>query len=77
MAHRRLEGLRARRRPVDVEDLIQRIIVASGNDACVVVAESVAHAGRFVDMMNKRARELGLRNSHFVNPTGCPTLRVS
>ena len=56
-----------------VEDLIQRIIVASGNDACVVVAESLGGTlDGFVDMMNKRAKELGLRSSHFVNPDGLP-----
>jgi D-alanyl-D-alanine carboxypeptidase (penicillin-binding protein 5/6) len=56
-----------------VEDLINRIIVVSGNDACVVVAESLGGTvDGFVDIMNKRAKELGLNASHFVNPDGLP-----
>jgi D-alanyl-D-alanine carboxypeptidase len=56
-----------------VEDLINRIIVVSGNDACVVVAEALGGSQEgFVDMMNKRAKEIGLTGSHFVNPDGLP-----
>ncbi len=56
-----------------VEDLIQRIIVVSANDACVVVAESLGGtAENFVAMMNTRAKQLGLAQSHFVNPNGLP-----
>lgn len=56
-----------------VEDLINRIIVVSGNDACVVVAESLGGSlDGFVGMMNKRAKEIGLTGSHFVNPDGLP-----
>jgi D-alanyl-D-alanine carboxypeptidase (penicillin-binding protein 5/6) len=56
-----------------VEDLINRIIVVSGNDACVVVAESLGGSLEgFVDLMNKRAKEIGLTGSHFVNPDGLP-----
>lgn len=56
-----------------VEDLIQRIIVVSGNDACVVVAEALGGTTEnFVSMMNARARKLGLTQSHFVNPNGLP-----
>jgi D-alanyl-D-alanine carboxypeptidase (penicillin-binding protein 5/6) len=56
-----------------VDDLIQRIIVVSANDACVVVAEALGGtADNFVTMMNKRAKELGLGQSHFVNPNGLP-----
>jgi len=56
-----------------VEDLINRIIVVSGNDACVVVAESLGGSlPGFVDLMNKRAKEIGLTGSHFVNPDGLP-----
>src|ERR1700742_1097500 len=58
---------------LSVEDLIQRIIVVSGNDACVVVAEGLGGTTQnFVAMMNKRAKELGLNQSHFVNPNGLP-----
>jgi D-alanyl-D-alanine carboxypeptidase (penicillin-binding protein 5/6) len=56
-----------------VEDLIQRIIVVSGNDACVVVAEALGGTtANFVTMMNARAKQLGLTQSHFVNPNGLP-----
>jgi D-alanyl-D-alanine carboxypeptidase (penicillin-binding protein 5/6) len=56
-----------------VEDLIQRIIVVSGNDACVVVAEALGGtAANFATMMNARAKQLGLTQSHFVNPDGLP-----
>jgi D-alanyl-D-alanine carboxypeptidase (penicillin-binding protein 5/6) len=56
-----------------VEDLIQRIIVVSGNDACIVVAEALGGTTQnFVAMMNARAKQLGLNQSHFVNPDGLP-----
>ena len=56
-----------------IEDLIHRIIVASGNDACVVVAEGLGGTvENFVAMMNGRAKQLGLAQSHFVNPDGLP-----
>jgi serine-type D-Ala-D-Ala carboxypeptidase (penicillin-binding protein 5/6) len=56
-----------------VDDLIQRIVVVSGNDACVVVAEALGGTTQnFVKMMNDRARKLGLSQSHFVNPNGLP-----
>ena len=56
---------------VSVRDLLRGIIIQSGNDACVVAAEALAgsEAG-FVEMMNAKAVELGLTNSHFANPTG-------
>lgn len=58
---------------VPVEDLIRGIIIQSGNDACVVVAEALGGTvDGFVDMMNKRAKQLGLKQSHFVNPDGLP-----
>jgi D-alanyl-D-alanine carboxypeptidase (penicillin-binding protein 5/6) len=58
---------------IPVEDLIRGIIVDSGNDACIVVAEGIGGTVEgFVDMMNKRARQLGLDQSHFVNPDGLP-----
>ena len=58
---------------IPVQDLIRGIIIQSGNDACIVVAESVGGTVEgFVDLMNKRARELGLAQSHFVNPDGLP-----
>ncbi len=58
---------------VKVEDLLRGIIVQSGNDACIVAAENVAGSEEdFVELMNKRAPELGLKNSHFANSTGLP-----
>jgi D-alanyl-D-alanine carboxypeptidase (penicillin-binding protein 5/6) len=58
---------------ISVENLIRGIIIQSGNDACVVVAEGVGGTVEgFVDLMNKRAKELGLKQSTFVNPDGLP-----
>ena len=58
---------------IPVEDLIRGIIIQSGNDACVVVAESLGGTLEgFVDLMNKRAKQLGLAQSTFVNPDGLP-----
>ena len=58
---------------IAVEDLIRGIIIQSGNDACVVVAESMGGTVEgFVELMNKRAKELGLTQSNFVNPDGLP-----
>jgi D-alanyl-D-alanine carboxypeptidase (penicillin-binding protein 5/6) len=58
---------------IAVEDLIRGIIIQSGNDACVVVAEGLGGSLEgFVELMNKRAKELGLSQSHFVNPDGLP-----
>jgi serine-type D-Ala-D-Ala carboxypeptidase (penicillin-binding protein 5/6) len=58
---------------IAVEDLIRGIITQSGNDACVVVAESIGGTVEgFVDLMNKRAKQLGLAQSTFVNPDGLP-----
>jgi len=58
---------------IAVEDLIRGIIIQSGNDACVVVAEGLGGTLEgFVDIMNKRAKEIGLQQSTFVNPDGLP-----
>ncbi|EKE45409.1 Serine-type D-Ala-D-Ala carboxypeptidase [Oceaniovalibus guishaninsula JLT2003] len=64
--------LNERDRPT-VEELIQGIVVMSGNDACVVVAEGLAGSEEaFARMMNQRAADLGMNDSHFVNSTGWP-----
>jgi serine-type D-Ala-D-Ala carboxypeptidase (penicillin-binding protein 5/6) len=56
---------------IAVEDLIRGIVVQSGNDACLVVAEGLAGSeAAFADQMNKKAAELGLAHSHFTNPHG-------
>jgi D-alanyl-D-alanine carboxypeptidase (penicillin-binding protein 5/6) len=58
---------------IPVETLIRGIIIASANDMCVVVAESLGGSVEaFADMMNARAKQLGLMQSHFVNPDGLP-----
>ena len=54
-----------------VEDMIKSIAVASANDAAVAMAEFIAGSEEaFVDKMNEKAKELGMTNTHFVNPTG-------
>jgi D-alanyl-D-alanine carboxypeptidase (penicillin-binding protein 5/6) len=58
---------------IAVEDLIRGIIVQSGNDACVVVAEGLAGSEEsFAERMNKKGAEIGLKNSHFINASGLP-----
>jgi serine-type D-Ala-D-Ala carboxypeptidase (penicillin-binding protein 5/6) len=60
-------------RPVTVEELVKGMIVQSGNDACVALAEAIAGSEDvFAQMMNREAQRLGMRNSHFVNSTGLP-----
>jgi D-alanyl-D-alanine carboxypeptidase (penicillin-binding protein 5/6) len=56
---------------LSVRDLLTGLLVASGNDAAVTLADGVAGSqAAFVQMMNTRARELGLRHTHFANPHG-------
>ena len=56
-----------------LDDLLKGIIIQSGNDATIVVAEGVAGSVEgFAEMMNREASELGLANSHFTNPHGLP-----
>ncbi len=58
---------------VKVEDLLRGIIIQSGNDACVAVAEGLAGSEEnFAKMMNAKAAELGLKGSHFMNSNGWP-----
>jgi D-alanyl-D-alanine carboxypeptidase (penicillin-binding protein 5/6) len=58
---------------VKVEDLLRGMIVQSGNDACVVLAEGVSGSEEeFARAMNAKAKEIGLTNSNFVNSTGLP-----
>jgi serine-type D-Ala-D-Ala carboxypeptidase (penicillin-binding protein 5/6) len=58
---------------VKVEDLIRGVIVQSGNDACVVFAEAISGSEeQFAELMNQKAKELGLTNSKFTNSTGWP-----
>lgn len=54
-----------------VHDLLKSVAIASGNDAVVALAEKVGGSvGGFVDMINKRLKELGATNTNFVNPHG-------
>ena len=58
---------------VPVEDLLKGIIVDSGNDACVAMAEHVGGSeNAFTDIMNQQAQNLGMKNSHFTDSTGLP-----
>ncbi|CAM4447104.1 MAG: D-alanyl-D-alanine carboxypeptidase DacC [Legionella sp.] len=58
---------------VPVEDLLKGIIVDSGNDACVAMAEHVGGTeNSFTDLMNQQAQNLGMKNSHFTDSTGLP-----
>jgi D-alanyl-D-alanine carboxypeptidase (penicillin-binding protein 5/6) len=56
-----------------VEQMLKGIAIGSGNDASVAMAEKIAGSTEeFVNMMNKKLDELGLKNTHFKNPTGLP-----
>jgi len=58
---------------VSVDDLLHGIIIQSGNDASVAMAEHIAGSEEaFADMMNSTAQRLGMSNTHFVNATGLP-----
>ena len=58
---------------VKVEDLIHGVIVQSGNDACIVFAEAIAGSEeQFAELMNAKAKQLGLTHSFFKNCTGWP-----
>lgn len=57
----------------DVNTLLKGIAVASANDGCVAMAEHIAGSVEgFVDMMNKKAQELGMKDTHFANTNGLP-----
>jgi D-alanyl-D-alanine carboxypeptidase (penicillin-binding protein 5/6) len=58
---------------VTIQDLLNGIIVASGNDACVAIAEFVAGSeDSFTGLMNQTAEHLGMKNSHFTDANGLP-----
>ena len=58
---------------VSVEDLLRGVIVQSGNDACIVLAETISGSEpAFSDLMTDKARQMGLTNSTFRNSTGWP-----
>ena len=58
---------------VAVRDLVRGVVVQQANDGCIVLAEGLAGSeSAFAEMMNQRARALGMTGSHFVNATGLP-----
>jgi D-alanyl-D-alanine carboxypeptidase (penicillin-binding protein 5/6) len=58
---------------IKIDDLLRGMIVQSGNDACIVLAEGLAGStAAFVDQMNEKAKEIGLKDSHFANVDGLP-----
>lgn len=61
------------KKPVTVDQLIHGMIIQSGNDACITLAEAIAGSEEtFAQMMNQQAQRLGMANTHFVNSTGLP-----
>lgn len=57
-----------------VDELLKATVIASANDACVALGEAIAGSEEgFVSLMNARAKELGMTNTHFVNATGLDT----
>jgi D-alanyl-D-alanine carboxypeptidase (penicillin-binding protein 5/6) len=60
-------------KPARVEDLLRGMIIQSGNDACIVLAEAIAGSEEgFASMMNQMAKRLGMTGTHFMNSTGLP-----
>jgi D-alanyl-D-alanine carboxypeptidase (penicillin-binding protein 5/6) len=58
---------------VRIIDLLHGVIIQSGNDACITLAEGIAgNEANFATMLNKRAREIGLTKSNFTNSSGLP-----
>ncbi len=56
---------------VTIEDLLKGIIIVSGNDACVALAEGIAGTeSNFAEMMNEKAQEIGMENTNFTNSSG-------
>ncbi|OAM52148.1 peptidase [Methylovorus sp. MM2] len=60
-------------KPVTVDELLHGMIIQSGNDASITLAEGIAVTEEaFADLMNKEAARLGMTNTHFMNATGLP-----
>lgn len=58
---------------VTVDELLHGLIIQSGNDAAITLAEGIAGSEElFATLMNKKAMALGMKNSHFINSTGLP-----
>ena len=61
------------KKPVSVDELIRGMVVQSGNDACIALAELIAGTEEaFAGMMNREAARLGMKNSNFMNASGLP-----
>jgi len=61
------------KKPARVDDLLKGMIVQSGNDACIVLAEAIAGSEEsFAHLMNQMAKRLGMTGTHYVNATGLP-----
>ena len=61
------------RKTVTVEELMRGMIVQSGNDACLALAELIGGSEEaFAKMMNEQAQQLGMKNTNFMNSTGLP-----
>jgi serine-type D-Ala-D-Ala carboxypeptidase (penicillin-binding protein 5/6) len=60
-------------KPVTVDELLHGMIIQSGNDASITLADGIAGTeAQFADMMNKEAARLGMKNTHYMNATGLP-----
>ena len=60
-------------KPVTVDELLHGMIIVSGNDASITLAEGIASTEElFASMMNKEAKRLGMKNTNYVNATGLP-----
>jgi serine-type D-Ala-D-Ala carboxypeptidase (penicillin-binding protein 5/6) len=59
---------------IKIDDLLKGVIIQSGNDACLVLAEGLAGSEEaFLELMNQKAKEIGLKDSHFANVDGLPS----
>jgi D-alanyl-D-alanine carboxypeptidase (penicillin-binding protein 5/6) len=59
---------------ISIDDLLKGVIIQSGNDACLVLAEGLAGSEEaFVELMNQKAKDIGLKDSHFANVDGLPS----
>jgi len=60
-------------KPVTVDELLHGMIIQSGNDASITLADGIGGTeAQFADMMNKEATRLGMKNTHYINSTGLP-----
>src|SRR5262245_45340059 len=61
------------RKPVTVQELLHGMIIQSGNDACIALAETIAGSeAAFVERMNGEASRIGMKSTHFTNASGLP-----